>query len=210
MFNYDEAYAKPGLYWGQKPNSLCLETITLDSAVNRADRRAIDLGCGEGRDLIQFARYGYESVGVDISARGLEKAEAWAEEEGLIIRTFRSDLIDYRLNEAFDIVYSSGTLTYLPPHVRRDVFSNYKRFTRPGGLNAFNVFVEKPFLATPPDWGINEYFYISGELMTYYWDWEIVKFEETIFDCNSDGVPHKHAMDVMIARRPYYLDSGEN
>lgn len=62
------------------------------------------------------------------------------------------------------------------------------------------VFVEKPFLATPPDWGIDEHFYISGELLTYYWDWEIVKFEETIFDCNSGGVPHKHAMDVMIAR----------
>jgi len=68
-------------------------------------------------------------------------------------------------------VYSSGTLTYLPPHIRRDVFSNYKSFTRPGGLNAFNVFVEKPFLATPPDWGIDEHSYISGELLTYYWDW---------------------------------------
>ncbi|HHX11166.1 MAG TPA: methyltransferase domain-containing protein [Firmicutes bacterium] len=201
MFNYDEAYSKPGLYWGRKPNSLCLETITLDSAVNRAHRRAIDLGCGEGRDLIQFAKYGYESVGVDISMPGLKKAEAWAEEEGLVIRTLRSDLIDYRLSEEFDIIYSSGTLTYLPQYVRHDVFSNYKHFTRPGGLNAFNVFVEKPFLATPPDWGIDEHFYISGELLTYYWDWEIVRFEETIFDCNSGGVPHKHAMDVMIARR---------
>jgi tellurite methyltransferase len=142
VFNYDEAYAKPGLYWGREPNSLCLETIALDSTVHLEDKHAIDLGCGEGRDLIQFARYGYESVGVDSSLPGLKKAKAWAEEEGLVIRTFRSDLVDYRLSQAFDIVYSSGTLTYLPPHVRRDVFSNYKRFTRPGGLNAFNVFVE--------------------------------------------------------------------
>jgi len=48
---------------------------------------------------------------------------------------------------------------------------------------------------------IDEYFYISDELLTYYWDWEIVRFEETIFDCNSGGVPHRHAMDVMIAKR---------
>jgi SAM-dependent methyltransferase len=95
VFNYDEAYSKPGLYWGREPNSLCLEAIALDSAVavDRVRKRAIDLGCGEGRDLIQFARYGYESVGVDISLPGLRKAKAWAEEEGFVIRTFRSDLI---------------------------------------------------------------------------------------------------------------------
>lgn len=201
VFSYDEAYAKPGLYWGREPNSLCTETIALYSTVNREHRRAIDLGCGEGRDVIQFARNRYEAVGVDISAPGLKKAEAWAEKGGLMIRTIQSDLRDFRLSGEFDIVYSSGTLTYLPQDVRRDAFSNYKSFTRPGGLNAFNVFVEKPFLPTPPDWGTDEHFYISGELLTYYWDWEIVRFEERIFDCDSGGVLHKHAMDVMIARR---------
>lgn len=200
VFNYDEAYSKPGLYWGREPNPLCLETIALYSAVDREGKRVVDLGCGEGRDVIQFAREGYEAVGIDISARGLKKAEAWAKKENIVISTIQSDLVSFRLGEEFDVVYSSGTLTYLPQDVRRAVFSNYKRFTRQGGLNAFNVFVEKPFLETPPDWGIDEHFYISGELLTYYWDWEIVKFEETIFDCNSGGVPHKHAMDVMIAR----------
>ena len=73
VFNYDGAYAKPGLYWGREPNSLCLETIALDSTGHREDKRAIDLGCGEGRDLIQFARCGYEAVGVDISLPGLRR-----------------------------------------------------------------------------------------------------------------------------------------
>ena len=201
MFSYDEAYSKPGLYWGRESNSLCSETIALDSAADREGKRAVDLGCGEGRDVIQSAGAGYEAVDVDISAPGLKKAEAWAKEENLVIRTLRSDLVDFRLCEEFDVVYSSGTLTYLPQHIRRDVFSNYKSFTRRGGLNVFNMFVEKPFLATPPDWRIDEHFYISGEILTYYWDWEIVRFEERIFDCNSGGVPHRHAMDVMIARR---------
>lgn len=49
MFNYDEAYSKPGLYWERAPNPLCLETITLYSAADRERKRAIDLGYGKGR-----------------------------------------------------------------------------------------------------------------------------------------------------------------
>jgi tellurite methyltransferase len=62
--------------------------------------------------------------------------------------------------------------------------------------------VEKPYLPVPPDWGEDERFFRSGELLAFYWDWEIVEFEEVEFGCASGGVPHRHAMDVLIARRP--------
>jgi len=68
-------------------------------------------------------------------------------------------------------------------------------------LNVFNVFVEKPFIEPAPDWGNDEYFYRSGDLLNYYWDWEIISFQEVIFDCNSSGVPHRHATNIMVARR---------
>lgn len=41
----------------------------------------------------------------------------------------------------------------------------------------------------------------SGELLQYYHDWKIELLEEVIFDCDSSGVPHKHCMDVVIARK---------
>jgi tellurite methyltransferase len=37
--------------------------------------------------------------------------------------------------------------------------------------------------------------------MSYYWDWEILHCEEEIFDCTSSGVPHRHVVDRIIARR---------
>ncbi len=70
-----------------------------------------------------------------------------------------------------------------------------------GGLNAFNVFVEKPYLAVSPDWGADERFFRSGELLAHYWDWDIVDFAETTFDCMSGSVPLRHAMDMLIARK---------
>ncbi|MFZ5826748.1 MAG: class I SAM-dependent methyltransferase [Bacillota bacterium] len=201
MFTYDDVYRKPEFYWGRDPNRMCDQAVESFPAEERRGKKAIDLGCGEGRDVIHLARHGFAAVGVDISRPGLEKAERWAAEEGLRIRTVQAALQDFRLTEEFDLVYSSGTLTYLPPEARRDAFENYKRYTRVGGINVFNVFVEKPFLGVPHDWGADEYFYRSGELLGHYWDWEILSFSELIFDCNSGGVPHRHAMDVMIARK---------
>lgn len=201
MFSYDDVYRQPGFYWGQDPNRICDQAVNLIPKEERAGKRVIDLGCGEGRDVIHFARQGFDAVGVDISAPGLEKLQRWAEEEGLQVSTVKAGLEIFRLAEPYDIVYSSGTLTYLPPERRREAFENYKHHTRPGGLNVFNLFVEKPFLGVPHDWGADEYFYRSGELLTHYWDWEILSFSEFIFDCNSGGVPHRHAMDVMIARK---------
>lgn len=41
----------------------------------------------------------------------------------------------------------------------------------------------------------------SGELFKYYHDWLLHKNEETIFDCNSSGAPHKHCINTMIAEK---------
>ncbi len=201
LLTYDEVYSQPDFYWGRDPNRMCNTAANLFSANERKGKRMIDLGCGEGRDVIHFARHDFDAVGVDISQPGLDKAQRWATEAGVSIRTIRASLQEFRLTEPYDVVYSSGTLTYLPPHLRDEVFENYKRLTQVGGLNVFNVFVEKPYIPTPHDWGVDEYFYRSGELLAYYWDWEIISFTEFEFDCNSGGMPHRHAINVMIARR---------
>lgn len=206
MFDYDEAYSRPGLYWGATPNPLALWAVDARGAgggsAAGADRlRAVDLGCGEGRDLMHFARHGYAVTGVDLSDVGLAKAAAWAREEGLEVSLVKADLGTFRLNEEYDLLYSSGSLTYTPPEARAEAFANYREWASPGAVVAVNAFVAKPFLAVPPDWGADEHFFRSGELLMHFADWEVLRFEETIFDCCSGGVPHRHAMDTLIARR---------
>jgi tellurite methyltransferase len=61
--------------------------------------------------------------------------------------------------------------------------------------------VRKPFIPRAPDAEEIAFPYKSGELMSYYWDWEILYCTEEIFDCMSSGVPHKHAVNRIIARR---------
>lgn len=201
MATYDEVYSRPELYWGDQPNRLAERVTALFSPQAARGKLVIDLGCGEGRDLIHFAQHGLQVIGVDVSAPGLAKAQRWAAQAGLTIETVQSSLQAFRLQEPCDVLYSSGTLTYLPPELRQQTFAHWKECTRPGGVHAFNAFVEKPYIETAPDWGVDEYVYRSGELLLHYWDWELLAFEEFAFDCNSSGVPHRHAMDVLIVRK---------
>ena len=164
--------------------------------------RLLDLGCGEGRDVVYFAQHGFEVVGLDLSLPGLEKAKQYAEKAGVHVETIRADIVDYKLKDTYDVIFSTGTLQYLPPEVRERRFQNYKEHTSPDGINVHSVFVNKPFIPPAPDAEVTAHSYKSGELMSYYWDWEILYCAEEIFDCMSSGAPHKHAICRMIAKRP--------
>lgn len=99
------------------------------------------------------------------------------------------------------MIFSRGTLHYLPVEIRDQRFQYFKEFTSPEGINAFYVLVRKPFIPKAPDAEETAYSFKSGEFMGYYWDWEILYCVEEIFDCMSSGVPHKHAVNRIIARR---------
>ena len=50
------------------------------------------------------------------------------------VKAFTANLLDYRLTESFDILFSSGSLHYVPEGMRQELFENYKRFTNLNGL----------------------------------------------------------------------------
>lgn len=197
----DEAYSRPELYWGTEPTQVCELLLAHVSAEDASRKVLIDIGCGEGRDAVHYGKRGFAVIAMDISAPGLVKAARWARDENISLETVQADILHFRLDRPVDVIASSGALQYIPPALRAEVFDNYKRWTRAGGLAAFSAFVEKPFIAPPPDGTPEEYPYRSGEILGYYWDWEILSFSEIIFDCMSSGVPHRHAMDVVLARK---------
>jgi len=163
--------------------------------------RLLDVGCGEAQNAVFFARNGYEVTAFDLSPVGIEKTRHMAAQAGVRVNAFEADIRTFRLEDDFDILFSSGTLHYLPESLRREVFDNYKEHTRPGGLNAFSAFVHKPFIPRSPDGDSTAHRYVSGELFTYYHDWRIEYCTEAIFDCMSSGVPHQHASNRMVARK---------
>jgi SAM-dependent methyltransferase len=64
----------------------------------------LDLCCGIGRHSIEFARHGLNVTGVDITKPYLEIAAESAKKEGLDIQFVHSDMREFRLPGAFDLV----------------------------------------------------------------------------------------------------------
>ena len=162
--------------------------------------RLLEVGCGEGKDAVFFARNGYQVTAFDVTESGIEKAKRLADIHQVEVNFFRADLHDYRLDEEFDVIYSSGVFHHILRKLRREIMENYIAHTAPGGMHAINVFVEKPFIPVPPDSDGGEN-WVSGELFTYYRDWLLEECRETVFDCRSGRIGHKHCMDTVFARK---------
>ena len=199
---YEERYKSEEYYWGLKPNDMCYDIMRLRPPTK--PYRVLDIGCGEGKDAVFLAKNGYIVTAFDAAQSGLDKARTLAEKSGVNIDLFRADIREYRPNEEYDIIFSSGVFCYLPVELRMDFTDSLKAHTVVGGINAVNVFVEKPCRKQPPDREKSESFnkgWLSGELYTYYADWNFHRSDEFIFDCNSSGMPHQHCMDVLIAEK---------
>lgn len=196
---YEEEYKTEHYYWGTAPNSACYQVLQKFPPTKRL--RLLDIGCGEGKDAVFFARNGYDVTAFDVSDAGIEKTRRLADQAGVHVNVFKADIQDYRLDTSFDILFSSGVLHYIKPEFRQDIFANYKSFTSEDGMHVFNVFVQKPFIAPPPEKEPNAHRWYSGELLGLYRDWLIEDSSEIVFDCNSSGIPHRHAMATLMARK---------
>lgn len=201
--DYDNRYSGEEYYWGLKPNQICYDIMKILPPVR--PYRVLDIGCGEGKDAVFFAKCGYDVTAFDLSEQGIEKAKRLAEHNQVAVRFFKADLFDYRPDAEFDIIFSSGVFHFLEQPGRRELCDSLKEHTVTGGINALNVFVKKPFIRRAPDSTRDEdkrHPWHSGELFGYYHDWLFHVCREDIFDCNSGGKPHQHCMDTLIAQKP--------
>lgn len=196
---YENAYRQDSYYWGVVPDKLCYRVLELLPPVKPV--RLLDVGCGEGRNAVFFAKNGYCVTALDISESGLEKTKRLADNHNVSVNILRADLNDFRLDIAFDVIFSSGAFHYIRPEYRADITQNYQDHTSEGGMNVFNVFVSKPFIAPAPENEPLSFPWKSGEMFTYYTNWLLHEAGELIFDCGSSGVPHRHCINQMIAER---------
>lgn len=200
--DYDKRYDSEDYYWGLTPNRICYDIMKVLPPVR--PYRVLDIGCGEGKDAVFFAKCGYTVTAFDISKQGIEKAEKLAQYNKVEVRFFRGDIFDYRPETEYDIIFSSGVLHFLSRSRRKEFCDSLKEHTADNGINALNVFVHKPFIKRAPDLTRDEekrHPWHSGELFGYYHDWLFHTCREEIFDCDSGGIPHKHCMDTLIAQK---------
>lgn len=88
---WNRRYADRDYVWDVVPSRLLEAEIR-----HLAPGRALDPGCGEGRNTVWLASKGWRATGVDFSDVGLDKARALARRHGVQVRWLCRDLIRYR------------------------------------------------------------------------------------------------------------------
>lgn len=107
----------------------------LRAAAVRPTDTILDIGCGTGRSTLELARMAPSGsvLGVDLSAKMLERARTVATKEGLANATFeQADAQVHPFPEGtFDVAVSSfGVMFFADPVA---AFANVRRALRPGG-----------------------------------------------------------------------------
>ena len=95
-------------------------------------KQLLEIGCGLGTDLLQFARGGALVTGVDLTPKSVELAKAGFALHGLPMRALVADAENLPFEDnSFDVVYSFGVLHHTP-NTARAIDEAY-RVLKPGG-----------------------------------------------------------------------------
>jgi len=103
--------------------------------VKRPVESVLDLGCGNGRHAVYFAREGMKAAGIDVSPSAISWARDWAQRENLDV-DFRLGKIEELpfADNAFDAAVSHGVLDHVRMETARRAAEEVHRVLKPGGL----------------------------------------------------------------------------
>ena len=127
---WDVKYGVPEYISGKEP----CEWLNNNVDCLKGKGLALDIASGEGRNAIFAAEKGYQTLAIDVSTVGLDKARALAKERGVTIETRAADLDDWKFEpNAFDLVLCFNFLD-------RRIFPGIRNTLKPGGLIFYETF----------------------------------------------------------------------
>ena len=96
--------------------------------------RALELGCGNGRNAIFLARHGFQVDAIDFSQKAIDWAAERVRTTGADVRLQCRSIFDPAIEPgSYDLVYDTGCFHHIAPHRRPAYVSLVLRALRPGG-----------------------------------------------------------------------------
>ena len=167
---WNERFKKKEFALGKEPNPFLKKHIHL-----LPKGKALDIASGEGRNAVFLAQQGFEVDAMDISGKGLKKAQKLAREQGVKIKTFLVDLDQYQIEkERYDLI---ANFYYL----KRRLIPRIKKGIKKGGRVVFETYLlEHRTLGTggPKQ---AKYFLKPNELLRLFKNFRILFYREGIF-----------------------------
>ncbi len=165
--------------------------------------KALDLGCGNGRNSLYLAANGFDVTAWDKNANSIDNIESIKAKEGITnLQTAIQDLNTLRFDGEYDFILSTVVLMFLQAETIPGLIDNMQRCTKPGGYNLIVAAMDTE------DYPCNVGFpfaFKTGELSGYYAGWEQLKYNEDVGELHrtdAQGNRIKLRFATLLARKP--------
>ena len=130
--------AKPVPFFGPEPDESL--SMWIDDEVIPPGK-ALDLGCGNGRNAIFLAKSGFSVEGVDYSQAAIEWATQRAKEARTEVQLHNASVFEAPIPPStYDLVYDSGCFHHMPPHQRENYIALVAAALKRGGWFGMTCF----------------------------------------------------------------------
>ena len=170
-----EFYCEPKDYFPKKYNSNPVHSEVLEAMQFLSPGKALDLGCGQGRNALFLAQQGFEVTAVDQNELALEILQSIVEQEDLEMTVGLYDINSANLKQSYDLIVSTVVLMFLQADRIPAIIRNMQDQTNPGGYNLIVCAMDTEDYPCQVPFSFT---FKEGELADYYKDWELVKYNE--------------------------------
>ena len=170
-----EFYCEPKDYFPKKYNSNPIHSEVLEAMQFLSPGKALDLGCGQGRNALFLAQQGFDVTAVDQNELALEILQSIVEQEDLEMTVGLYDINSATLTQTYDLIVSTVVLMFLQADRIPAIIQNMQEQTNPGGYNLIVCAMDTEDYPCQVPFSFT---FKEGELADYYKDWELIKYNE--------------------------------
>ncbi|WGE57131.1 SAM-dependent methyltransferase TehB [Actinobacillus equuli] len=198
-------YCEAKDYYAKKYNLTTTHSEVLNAVNYVKAGKALDLGCGRGRNSLYLNLLGFDVTAVDHNAESIEFLNYMIEKENLSnIETGIYDINQATIgnqNGEYDLIVSTVVMMFLNRERIPAIIENMQKNTKVGGYNLIVCAMSTEEYPCPMPFSFT---FGERELANYYQGWELVKYNEDLgelhkTDANGNRIKMRFA--TMLAKK---------
>ncbi|MGF6147304.1 Tellurite resistance protein TehB homolog [Kingella potus] len=164
--------------------------------------KALDLGCGQGRNALYLALKGFEVTAADQNPAPLYALSDLAAQENLPVQPVSYDINTAALEGQYGFIAATVVFMFLRPERIPAIIADMQAHTLPGGFNLIVSAMDTPDFPCPMPFPFK---FKENELRGHYAGWEMAEYNEELgamHATDSAGNPIRFKFVTMLAKKP--------